>query len=50
MVSPSHLVLAEVQESQGSYILGNEITIQEDQRWFKDGVDVNSVDIGEQHW
>lgn len=28
----------------------NDITISEDERWFKDGVDVNSVDIPEGHW
>lgn len=29
---------------------GNDIDIREEERWFRDGVDVNSVDIGEQHW
>ena len=29
---------------------GNEITISEDERWFKNGVDVNVVDISEEHW
>lgn len=29
---------------------GNEITITEEERWFKDGVDVNTVEIGEAHW
>ncbi|KAF2172347.1 hypothetical protein M409DRAFT_17582 [Zasmidium cellare ATCC 36951] len=29
---------------------GNEIEIGEAERWFKDGVDVNSVEIGEEHW
>ena len=29
---------------------GNEIILGEDERWFVDGVDVNKVDIGEQHW
>lgn len=29
---------------------GNEISITEEERWFKDGVDVNSVEIGEAHW
>ncbi|KAL2209904.1 DUF1348-domain-containing protein [Sarocladium strictum] len=29
---------------------GNEISISEEERWFKDGVDVNSVEIGEAHW
>lgn len=29
---------------------GNDVSISEDERWFKDGVDVNSVDISERHW
>ena len=29
---------------------GNDIEITEGERWFKDGIDVNSVDIGEEHW
>ncbi|KAK4219076.1 hypothetical protein QBC37DRAFT_411199 [Rhypophila decipiens] len=29
---------------------GNDVRISEEERWFKDGVDVNSVDIGEKHW
>lgn len=29
---------------------GNEIKIAEGQRWFTEGVDVNKVEIGEQHW
>lgn len=29
---------------------GNDIIIQDSERWFKDGVDVNSVDISEKHW
>ncbi|KAK3673092.1 hypothetical protein LTR78_006932 [Recurvomyces mirabilis] len=29
---------------------GNDVEISEDERWFKDGVDVNSVDISEKHW
>lgn len=29
---------------------GNEITITEESRWFKDGVDVNTVEISEKHW
>jgi uncharacterized protein len=28
----------------------NEIRISEDERWFKDGVDVNEVYISERHW
>ncbi|KAI5370818.1 Putative NTF2-like domain superfamily protein [Septoria linicola] len=28
---------------------GNDIEIDEAQRWFRDGVDVNSVEIGEEH-
>ncbi|KAK2593178.1 hypothetical protein QQS21_009107 [Conoideocrella luteorostrata] len=29
---------------------GNDVKISDDERWFKDGVDVNSVDISERHW
>lgn len=29
---------------------GNDIEISEATRWFKDGVDVNAVEIGETHW
>ncbi|GAB7342242.1 hypothetical protein MBLNU457_g0486t1 [Dothideomycetes sp. NU457] len=29
---------------------GNDVLIEEDERWFKDGVDVNAVEIGEKHW
>ncbi|KAF2847717.1 DUF1348-domain-containing protein [Plenodomus tracheiphilus IPT5] len=29
---------------------GNDIEISEADRWFKDGVDVNEVKIGETHW
>lgn len=29
---------------------GNDVEISEEERWFKDGVDVNTVDISEQHW
>ncbi|KAK5114679.1 hypothetical protein LTR62_002252 [Meristemomyces frigidus] len=29
---------------------GNDVEIKEEERWFKDGVDVNSVDISESHW
>ena len=29
---------------------GNDVRIGEDERWFKDGVDVNTVDISEKHW
>lgn len=28
----------------------NDVKITEEARWFKDGVDVNTVDIGEAHW
>jgi uncharacterized protein len=28
---------------------GNDVKISEDERWFKDGVDVDSVDISEKH-
>ena len=29
---------------------GNDVKIADVERWFKEGVDVNSVDIGEKHW
>jgi hypothetical protein len=29
---------------------GNDVRITEEERWFKDGVDVDSVSIGEKHW
>lgn len=29
---------------------GNNVKINEEERWFKDGVDVNTVDIGPEHW
>ncbi|KAK5735422.1 hypothetical protein LTR17_008119 [Elasticomyces elasticus] len=29
---------------------GNDVEIAADERWFKDGVDVDTVEIGEQHW
>ncbi|KAM0724210.1 hypothetical protein Q7P37_000092 [Cladosporium fusiforme] len=29
---------------------GNDVEISEEERWFKDGVDVNAVDISEKHW
>ncbi|KAK0257236.1 hypothetical protein LTS09_007711 [Friedmanniomyces endolithicus] len=29
---------------------GNDVEIAEGQRWFKEGVDVDSVEIGEEHW
>ncbi|KAK9242819.1 hypothetical protein V1506DRAFT_509080 [Lipomyces tetrasporus] len=29
---------------------GNDLQITEDERWFKPGVDVNSVEIGPQRW
>ncbi|KAI1488383.1 hypothetical protein F5X96DRAFT_671715 [Biscogniauxia mediterranea] len=28
----------------------NDVKISEEERWFKDGVDVNTVEISEQHW
>lgn len=28
----------------------NDVKISEDDRWFKDGVDVNAVEISEKHW
>jgi len=29
---------------------GNDVKIGDGERWFRDGVDVNSVDISERHW
>ncbi|KAH7111947.1 hypothetical protein B0J13DRAFT_515012 [Dactylonectria estremocensis] len=29
---------------------GNDLKISEEERWFKDGVDVNEVDVSERHW
>ncbi|MCJ1374461.1 hypothetical protein MMC20_005693 [Loxospora ochrophaea] len=29
---------------------GNDLPITEDERWFKDGVDIDKVEIGEEHW
>ncbi|KAK4453367.1 hypothetical protein QBC34DRAFT_203808 [Podospora aff. communis PSN243] len=29
---------------------GNDVKISDEERWFKDGVDVNTVDISEKHW
>jgi len=29
---------------------GNDVLIEEGERWFKDGVDVNAVHIDEKHW
>ncbi|KAK0276093.1 hypothetical protein LTR91_000657 [Friedmanniomyces endolithicus] len=29
---------------------GNDVEIAEGERWFKEGVDVDSVEIGEEHW
>ncbi|KAI9842399.1 MAG: hypothetical protein M1838_003151 [Thelocarpon superellum] len=29
---------------------GNDVVINEAQRWFRDGVDINAVAIGEEHW
>lgn len=29
---------------------GNDVAIDDAARWFKDGVDVNTVDISEKHW
>jgi hypothetical protein len=28
----------------------NDVAITEEERWFKEGVDVDSVEIGEKHW
>lgn len=29
---------------------GNDVKIGGDERWFREGVDVNEVDISEKHW
>ncbi|KAI1436923.1 DUF1348-domain-containing protein [Xylaria sp. CBS 124048] len=29
---------------------GNDVAIKDEDRWFRDGVDVDSVDISEAHW
>lgn len=29
---------------------GNDVKISDEERWYKDGVDVNTVDISEKHW
>ena len=29
---------------------GNDVKIAEEERWFKEGVDVNEVSINEKHW
>jgi uncharacterized protein len=29
---------------------GNDVKISDAERWFKDGVDVNEVAIGPEHW
>jgi hypothetical protein len=29
---------------------GSDVRIAEAERWFRDGVDVNAVDIGERDW
>ena len=29
---------------------GNDVKIADEERWFKDGVDVNAVEIEEKHW
>ena len=29
---------------------GNDLVIEERERWFKDGVDVDTVAIGEEYW
>ncbi|KAH7927334.1 DUF1348-domain-containing protein [Leucogyrophana mollusca] len=29
---------------------GNDVKISEEERWFRDGVDVNTVEISEKHW
>ena len=29
---------------------GNDVRITDEERWFRDGVDVDSVNISEKHW
>ncbi len=29
---------------------GNDLKISDAERWFKEGVDVNEVKIGDEHW
>jgi hypothetical protein len=29
---------------------GNDVKLTDDERWFKEGVDVNTVPIDEKHW
>jgi hypothetical protein len=29
---------------------GNDVKLEEGERWFANDVDVNSVEIGEKHW
>ncbi|KAF1820791.1 DUF1348-domain-containing protein [Dissoconium aciculare CBS 342.82] len=29
---------------------GNDVQIDQEQRWFKDGIDINAIEIGEEHW
>lgn len=29
---------------------GNNVKINEEERWFTDDVDINTVDIGPEHW
>ncbi|CAK7218810.1 hypothetical protein SBRCBS47491_003631 [Sporothrix bragantina] len=29
---------------------GNDVAITDSERWFRDGIDVNTVDISEKHW
>ena len=33
-----------------SQMSGNDVKITEEERWFKDGVDVDAVEISEAHW
>ncbi|KAF2116516.1 hypothetical protein BDV96DRAFT_611836 [Lophiotrema nucula] len=32
------------------HMSGNDVEISDGERWFKEGVDVNKVDISERHW
>lgn len=41
---------AEDGRMQKRMMSGNDVEIAEGERWFQEGVDVEQVDIGEQHW
>ena len=39
-----------ISSSHVSQMSGNDVKITEEERWFKDGVDVDAVEISEAHW